>query len=369
MLRSRSAFSDLKSAARAYQAWLTGSALPLWASVGLSRAGFFEEAITTDGVAVQLPHLGRVQARQTYLYTSAAIAGFGCEWVDVARQGYDYYSTQFRGEDGLFARLSDEYGVVIDPTPHLYEQAFSLLAMSTLHAAGSSMPVRLDSERALASMECWRLPGGGWREKGNHPFQANAHMHLLEAFLAWEEAGGGPAWAVRADQLVELAIRVFIDPEHGHLLEYFDEHWRPAPDGKFIEPGHQFEWAWLMEHWGASRGDPRGHAAALRLFDAGLKGVDPVRGVAVNSINLGYAPLDANARLWPQTEYLKASLILGRKDHALKAAEALSLYLEVPARGTWRDVMRPDGSFVEEAAPASSFYHIMCAILELRRFA
>ncbi len=33
--------------------------------------------------------------------------------------------------------------------------------------------------------------------------------------------------------------------------------------------------------------------------------------------------------------------------------------------GLWRDKMMADGTFVEEAAPASSFYHIVCAIYEL----
>ena len=32
-----------------------------------------------------------------------------------------------------------------------------------------------------------------------------------------------------------------------------------------------------------------------------------------------------------------------------------------------RDKLRADGTFVDEAAPASSFYHIVCAILELDR--
>lgn len=364
-------FSDLKAAAAAYDQWTRDSALPLWASVGLSEAGFFEEKITIDGVVAHAPHRARVQARQAYVYASAAMAGFGRQWLDAARLGYDFYRSHYRGEDGLFARVADEHGVVIDPTPHLYEQAFSLLAMGTLHAAGSSLGMTLEAERTMAAMEAWRLPGGGWREKGDHPFQANAHMHLLEAFLAWEEAGGGPVWAARADEIVHLALRVFIDAEGGFLREYFDENWGVAPgdDGRFIEPGHQFEWAWLMERWGRLRRDPVGHAAAVRLFEAGLRGICPDRGIAINSIWLDGSVLDGNARLWPQTEYLKASLILGETAHALKACAALARYLDVPAAGAWRDVMRPDGGFIEEPAPASSFYHIMCAVLELRRLA
>jgi len=41
-------------------------------------------------------------------------------------------------------------------------------------------------------------------------------------------------------------------------------------------------------------------------------------------------------------------------------------FFEVPVPGLWRDKMQADGSFVIEPAPASSFYHIACAIDELR---
>jgi mannose-6-phosphate isomerase len=40
-------------------------------------------------------------------------------------------------------------------------------------------------------------------------------------------------------------------------------------------------------------------------------------------------------------------------------------YLHTPAPGAWRDKLRADGTFVEEPAPATSFYHLMMAILEL----
>jgi len=43
----------------------------------------------------------------------------------------------------------------------------------------------------------------------------------------------------------------------------------------------------------------------------------------------------------------------------------LQKYLATDVPGLWRDRMNPDGSFVEEPAPASSFYHIVGAILDL----
>ncbi|HEX6866534.1 MAG TPA: AGE family epimerase/isomerase [Caulobacteraceae bacterium] len=41
--------------------------------------------------------------------------------------------------------------------------------------------------------------------------------------------------------------------------------------------------------------------------------------------------------------------------------------METPVPGLWRDRMKADGSFIDEPAPASSFYHIVGAILDLDR--
>jgi mannose-6-phosphate isomerase len=79
--------------------------------------------------------------------------------------------------------------------------------------------------------------------------------------------------------------------------------------------------------------------------------------------------------LWPQTERLKAALMfaedsdsparLDYRAHALAACQSLLRYLDTPMAGLWRDTLLPDNCFVEEPAPASSFYHIICAVSAL----
>ena len=66
-----------------------------------------------------------------------------------------------------------------------------------------------------------------------------------------------------------------------------------------VEPGHQFEWAWLLDRWGRARGAAQGEAAARRLYAAGLRGVDRHREVAVNSLWDDFSVRDGWARLWP----------------------------------------------------------------------
>jgi mannose/cellobiose epimerase-like protein (N-acyl-D-glucosamine 2-epimerase family) len=44
-------------------------------------------------------------------------------------------------------------------------------------------------------------------------------------------------------------------------------------------------------------------------------------------------------------------------------------YFETPVHGLWRDRLSVDDCFVEEPAPASSFYHIVGAAVALERLA
>lgn len=362
-------FHTLREAAEGYEAWLADAALPLWAGRGVDPvSGAFVETLGLDGAPSAAPRRARVQARQAFVYATVAQAGFGAHWLPVAARGFAQYVARYQQPSGLFAAVVDRDGRLADPACGLYEQDFSLLAMAALQAAGAGEWAR-EADRVLAALQGYRHPAGGFREHGPHPFQSNAHMHLLETAMAWEAVGGGPAWAALADEIVSLALTRFVDAEGGFLREFFDADWRPAAgdDGRWVEPGHQFEWAWLLERWGIARGDAPARAAARRLFACGRRGVDRDREVAVNVLWDDLTPRDASARLWPQTEYLKAALILGEEAEALTACRGLARYLDVPVRGAWRDKMEPDGRFVDEPAPASSFYHIVVAVLELLR--
>ena len=74
------------------------------------------------------------------------------------------------------------------------------------------------------------------------------------------------------------------------------------------------------------------------------------------------------ARLWPQTERIRAYLIDrhdGDEARLREAIESLSRYLDAPLSGLWYENLAADGQFVVEAAPATSLYHIVGAIAEL----
>jgi mannose-1-phosphate guanylyltransferase/mannose-6-phosphate isomerase len=363
----------------AFDIWLRASALPLWATVGADATGWgFHEAIDMDGRPIPGPRRLRVQARQTYVYAQAGAEGWEGPWASLVLRGLEGIETRYRRIDGAYRTLVQADGEVVDQTAMLYDQAFVLLAGAA--AAHCGLCDGLDrAARALLAgpLQARRHDAGGFLEAaGASPFQSNPHMHLLEAALAWESEDPAGPWRSLADEIVTLALERFIDPDLGCLREVFAADWRCAEgsEGRLIEPGHQFEWAWLLERWGERRGEPRARHAARALFDVGAVGVEPFRGVAIDTMRDDLSPARKTARLWPQTERLKAALRLARRRdaheqtylaHAVSAATTLQRYLAAPVAGAWRDRLDGNGDFLVEPAPASSLYHLVGAVQAL----
>jgi len=351
-------FADLVGAKAWFGRWLRLSALPLWASLGADHVrGGYHEALTADGAGLDLPRRMRVQARQAYTYAQAGLMGWPGPWRQAAQHALDFLDAAYLRSDGLYRTLVAPDGEPLSEDALIYDQAFALLALAALFENDRDSGHRQKAEAIIAALQSYRHAAAGFREASAQPFQANAHMHLFEAALAWRALGAEAPWNDLATELVELARTRFFDRDGGFIREFYAADWSPAPgeDGRRVEPGHQFEWAWLLARAGE-------HDIARQLFDVGLRGVDPRRNAAIEAMTDAFEPISNTARLWAQTEYLKAALILNEPVHALAAAKTLSRYLSGPAPGLWYDQLRADNSFVAEPVTASSFYHIITAI-------
>jgi mannose/cellobiose epimerase-like protein (N-acyl-D-glucosamine 2-epimerase family) len=367
-----SAASDAHALHAQLRDWLVHAAYPLWAQAGYDRVrGGFHERLAADGPVETDARRARVQVRQVYAFANAPALGWAGDPVPLVSGGLDSFLTHYRRADGLFLTLCAPDGTTLDGQALLYDQAFVLLALAASHQVLGPRPALVHEAQALLSsierLLRHRGPGFDSGLPERLPLLSNPHMHLLEAALSWEEASPETQWRALRDELVDLALARLIDPRSGALLEYFDQDWQPLPgaEGHIVEPGHLFEWAWLLQRCGGERAD----AAALRLIHI-AEGHGVRRGLVLNAVLDDFTIHDAQARLWPQTERLKALALAAVKDArywpaVVAAGRAMLRYIAVAPEGLWYDTITVNERFIAEPSPASSLYHLVTAIAQL----
>jgi N-acylglucosamine 2-epimerase/mannose-6-phosphate isomerase len=358
--------------------------LPWWAEHGVDRVnGGYVEQITPQGENAGIAFKRtRVTARQIYVYAHAHMLGYS-EGLDVARHGFDYLTKRtWMGPDKGFARKLSPSGEVIDPTPDLYDHAFALFALSWHHRATKDPAARDWMHRTLDYVEGHLRVAGGegfWHELPAKGFrQQNPHMHLTEACLVAHEATGEKRFSDLGSELANLFRTRFFDLKSGTLAEYFANDLTRAPgeDGRITEPGHQFEWSWILNACRRQFGlDLAAEIRALAGF-AHAHGVDPASNITFNAVRDDGAPIDRASRTWPNTERIKAAIALYELDGVDPTAIIASScdvlfgrYLGRTLPATWIDLVDATGKPVDGNAPASTLYHVFLAFAEVLRIA
>ncbi|HEX2583636.1 MAG TPA: AGE family epimerase/isomerase [Steroidobacteraceae bacterium] len=370
------ALAKLKTQSQQLNHWLIHYAYPLWANQGVDRRnGGFVELLDQQGHPLNKPRRARVQPRQIYSFAMAQQFHWQGDAQSIVKSGIQYFVEHYQREDGLFRTLCDTEGRTLDDRAFLYDQSFALLAFATAAKALDAVS-EMESQALIlrdAIQQQLRTKEKGFISSDFHSEirESNPHMHLLEACLAWNRIGKDIGWSTLVEELADLALSKFIQP-NGALKEFFTDDWQPAPGipGRVVEPGHQFEWAWLLLQCDASDVQRR-RDAALKLIDIGERyGVR--NGVAINTLLDDFSIHDANARLWCQTERIKAGVLAGQIsgeekyfEMASSAVGGLLHYFDTPVKGLWLDIQQTDGTLVNAPSPASSFYHIIAAIAQL----
>lgn len=368
------------------QAWAVGTALPFWSTRGFdsARARFHERLDWSGRPLRDVAHRAMVQARQIYVFAHAAWLGWYPEGAEFAELAMRSLLRDYRDRSGKLAGFAfsiDREKAVVSSCRDAYSHAFILFALAWLHRldgaqewldAADETIAFIDSSLADAAnggvFDAFPVEGRGKKQ--------NPHMHLLEAYLALEASAPGRGYGDRACELVSLFRQRMFDAPTGTLPETFAEDWG-APGGcgaaRAFEPGHHFEWLWLLcefesvtgkaagtHHWRMeAQARAHGVTAGFRVFDE----VDAAMQVRKSS-----------HRLWTHAEAAKAGA--ARRAHGDAAADAFIEaivatlrrdFLGRPFAAGWIDHIGPEGQPIVDYVPASSLYHVFLAVAELAR--
>jgi len=376
------------------RSWLGETLLPFWAGRGFDAVhGAFVEKFEPDGAPSRDDDTRvRVQARQIFVFAHAAASGFGSVGLEPAERAYSFLDAHAwdRAAGGWCHRLRYD-GAPLDRTKDCYDHAFVLLALAALYRAGGESSVydrAVETADFLDAALGWTRAGAfdGYAERQVAagaalplPRRQNPHMHLLEAFLALYEASGEARWLARARRIHGLFLRHFL--QRDQLVEFFDADWSElAQDGRqWREPGHCFEWAWLLHRYATLTGDDSAADAMRPLYDrAWEQGVDREGNAPFVVFEVvdpeGRVLAGGSKRLWPQCEAVKAALAVHERygdAEALKRAQRLlgALFTTFAGldRPDWREQVDREGKIIRPGMPASSLYHLYLATAEAVR--
>lgn len=367
---------------RQVRSWLFEDAFPFWAEKGVDRVhGGFVERLSLRAEA-ENPGFKRtrVTGRQIYVFSQASLLGFQ-PGANCAKHGYDFLiSKTWMGREKGWARTVRTDGTVLDATADLYDNAFALYALGWYYRLSGDQSAM---EYAFATLDfldrnmrqrcggfLHEMPSQGWR-------QQNPHMHLLEAALSNFEASRHSRFAELALELIELFRTRIFDWTTGTLPEFFENDWQKAagPDGRITEPGHQFEWVWILQNAKRLLNVEVDDIAQALLASANRHGICARTGATFNQVRDDGQLLDGGSRSWPNTERIKAAIaeaeLWGNDPYPVieEAAKVLfTRHLNVEQRGTWMDAF--DASWGQNVAfiPASTLYHVVLAFAEILRY-
>lgn len=354
-----------------YIDWVRDSALPVWAERGFDHAeGRFHERLDHKGDSIRVPHRSMVQARQIFVFADAARTGWLPEGGALAETAMATLLRDFADDDGAKASfafsIDPASGAVTSRVRDAYAHAFLLFSIAALYRLNGDPMLLALADRIIAFIEAELADPihGGLFDALPAPAEKrqNPHMHLLEAYLFLAEAAPERGYIERAGGLIRLFRCHML--RDGLLLEYFTADWDVAKHAAW-EPGHHFEWAWLLGEYARLAGEAPGEEID-RLFASAARHGMLEDGLILDELSPELTILKPSRRLWPHTEAIKAAATRhargetdarGWADHV--AGALLRNFLDRPFAGGWTDHLAPDGLPLVAYVPASSLYHLL----------
>ncbi|MCD5994388.1 AGE family epimerase/isomerase [Pseudomonas sp. CDFA 602] len=271
-----------------------------------------------------------------------------------AEHGGWFYSIDPQGKP--LDRRKDLYthAFIIFACAHYWAKVRDPLAESVLNAALTVVQERFADGAGLYESQL----DEDWTSLNTGPLQ-NPLMHLAEAYLATLSVRADTATQSAMDGLAINMQQRFVDNTTGVMLE------KPlgAADN-WYEPGHQFEWFFLLQSSPEMHGRPL-HASMTRAFAyAQAQGVDAQTGAVTATLELDGTVRDSTQRIWAQAEYLRAMALRPECEPGL--AEQLVAFEQRFLHATgWNECVDSDGTVSRRDMPSTTPYHLATCYIGL----
>ncbi|NVK72699.1 phosphoheptose isomerase [Marinomonas sp. CT5] len=367
----------LNSALTSSQAFLFDELLNNWSRYGIDKEqGFSYESMTHNWTPNPVGRIRLLtQCRQLYTFSHACQIKNKPDWFATLTPLFNFITSHYFIEERWIFSLNDNL-TIKDKQSDAYALAFILLSFSHYYKVTKD-------DRALTYMkkthqfleENMRANTGGFYEAfpidETQTRRQNPHMHLLEGYVAAFEATHDNHYKIAIQSLLSLALKHFYHKETKTLREFFCVDWSLDPEiGQQVEPGHHFEWVWLLHQANKILPNSDYTDLAQHLWQIASRHGLAKNGGIYNQIDgNSYQPIDKEKRIWPITEYLKAITVMpiGKEEKIDRLEKALNFaqqYYFLP-NGRWNEYLNEDNTPKDFPLPGTSSYHIFLGLTEV----
>lgn len=363
--------------------WLSNHLVPFWCAYGYDSGSktWFDE-LDLSGAPVAVPRRVLVQARQAAVL--AIMSRFDAFNVPEERleAALQIILQRAIGPTGRVNHsLSSDGRKIFDVAGDLYDAEFVLFALAELaKTLGPTNQINkaIDSVFFHAVQNNRHPMGGLWESLEPRPHGSrsqNPHMHMVEAFLSLYEVTGNKKYLDESKAIIDFVLTC----GRPNKLNAIQELWRS--DGQSdesvikieIEPGHQFEWSFLIYRYSQLSGDQYTEIVSL-LHDIGERcGVEPHSGFIYELVDERGDGASNTSRFWTHCERLRSQLRISEGNlistplEILQSIENILAFFDPKDMITLHERYDKDFHRVLGNVRASSVYHLVTSIDCFRR--
>lgn len=373
----KQAYQDL------YKNWV-----PHWAKMfsDAENGGFYERLDVNGKPYKNIPRRLVTQCRQIFVYSHADMITGQRQYRDLVEKAFSYLVKNYRvSETGGWRFSIKPDGSPEDTTYDLYGHAFLVFCCTYYYRLTKDQTALDYAADTLKFIDKnFRLENApGFAEALDENLKPldrvrrqDPHMHLFEACLFMYRITKEEPYLAMAKEIMDLFTEYFWDKENGTLAEFYDENLQPhAEQGEISQPGHHFQWIWLLEKFQETRRKKNPYYFDLMedLFEwADKYGFDPAYGGIYDALNMQGDVISDTKRIWPIMEALKAYPVINRMHndphYCTRRAEDLVTLLRahyLDDDGTWTEHLTRDMEPLIEDMPGTTPYHIYLGIAAL----
>lgn len=329
------------------------------------------------------------QCRQLAMYSDVSLRGMVHGFNPDLAASFSFIVRTYNLEQlsGRFRFSVDDNGTPLDNTYDLYTLAFVIFAFSHyFRATNDPEAERLAGETIEFINKSFRIASlPGFLECLDENLKSTgktrrheSHMHLLEACLFAANTWDDNIYKDMADEIIDLFTGYFYDEKNVTIGEYYNDELSSCPDGDqvIVEPGHYYEWIWLLKKHAVLCGDDEKHDYICKplLEWANKHGRDHEYGGIYDELAPDGSIIRDTKRLWPFTEAIKANALMldskgvekqPLKDYIAVMVSVFSSYY-MQGRGFWVEWLNRDMSSTTDYMPGTTPYHVYFGIMETK---